>query len=150
MRLIHLLPLLLLVSSCSIYFEPEFNLSDEVRFYQAVDGDTFVMSSGEYVRLIGVDAPEKGEEGYQEAADFLRQFEGKAVILEGEGADRDSYGRLLRHAYVGNVSLALALLESGHAAIYGGYNGTRYGEFFKGKTSPNSIGYAKSRKKAKK
>ncbi len=129
MRLYILLPLLLLVSSCSVYFEPEFNLSGEVRVYQVVDGDTFVTSGGEYVRLIGVDAPEKGEEGYNEATDFLRQFEGKAVVLEGEGADRDSYGRLLRHAYVSNESLAAALLESGHAVIYGGYNGTHYGEF---------------------
>ncbi len=129
MKLHYLLPLLLLVSSCSIYFEPEFNLSSEVRIYQVVDGDTFIISSGEYVRLIGIDAPERGEEGYQEAADFLRRFEGKAVVLESEGADRDSYGRLLRHAYVGNTSISVALLESGHAAIYGGYNGTRYEGF---------------------
>lgn len=124
-----LLPLLLLVSSCSIYFEPEFNLSSELRIYQVVDGDTFIISSGEYVRLIGVDAPEKGQEGYHEATDFLRQFEGKAVMLEGEGADRDSYGRLLRHAYVDNKSLALGLLESKNAVIYSSYNGTHFEEF---------------------
>ncbi len=129
MKLYRLLPLILLVSSCSIYFEPEFNLSGEVRVYQAVDGDTFIISSGEYVRLIGVDAPEKGNEGYHEATDFLRQFEGKAVTLEAEGADRDSYGRLLRHAYVGNESLAVALLENGNAVLYSGYNGTHYREF---------------------
>ncbi len=129
MKLYFLLPLVLLVSSCSVYFEPEFNLSGEVRVYQVVDGDTFIISSGEYVRLIGVDAPEKGKEGYYEAADFLMQFEGKAVTLEAEGADRDGYGRLLRHAYVGNESLAMALLENGHAIIYTGYNGTHYGEF---------------------
>ncbi len=129
MKLYRLLPLILLLSSCSIYFEPEFNLSNEVRVYQVVDGDTFIISSGEYVRLIGVDSPEKGEEGYNEATDFLRQFEGKAVALESEGAERDGYGRLLRHAYVDNASLAVALLEKGHAAIYSGYNGTHYGEF---------------------
>ncbi len=129
MKLYPLLPLLLLVSSCSIYFEPEFNLSNEVRVYQVVDGDTFIISSGEYVRLIGVDAPEKGEEGYHEATDFLRKFEGKAVTLESEGADRDSFGRLLRHAYVGNTSLEIALLESGHASVYPGYNGTLYSQF---------------------
>ena len=138
MKLICILPLLLLVSSCSVYFEPEFNLSKEVRVYQVVDGDTFIISSGEYVRLIGVDAPEKDKEGYHEAADFLRQFEGKSVALESEGADRDRYGRLLRHAYVGNVSLSVALLEKGNAAIYGGYNGTHYGEFSAALKQPSS------------
>ncbi|MBI2663761.1 thermonuclease family protein [Candidatus Woesearchaeota archaeon] len=129
MRFACILPLLMLVSSCAYYFEPEFNLTDEVSIYQVVDGDTFIVSGGEYVRLIGIDAPEKSQEGYHEAADFLRQFEGKAVMLEQEGADRDRYGRLLRHAFVGNQSLAVALLQNNHSVIYSYYNGTYYEEF---------------------
>jgi len=126
---VYLLPLLIIISSCAIYFEPEFNLTDEVRIYQVVDGDTFVASEGKYVRLIGVDAPEKKQEGYHEATDFLRQFEGKVVILEAEGEDRDKYGRLLRHAYVDNQSLAVLLLKNNHSVLYSDYNGTYYEEF---------------------
>ena len=126
---LYLLSLLILLSSCAVYFEPEFNLTDEVAIYQVVDGDTFVISGGEYVRILGVDAPEKGEEGYHEATDFLRQFEGKAVTLESEGADRDGYGRLLRHAYVDSQSLAVTLLQESLADIYEDYNGTYYEEF---------------------
>ncbi len=129
MRSYYLLPMLLIISSCSVYFEPQFNVSNETRIYQVVDGDTFMLSSGDYVRLIGVDAPEKGAEGYHEATDFLRSFEGKAVVLEREGADRDIYGRLLRHAFVGNDSLELLLLGNNYAVVYSGYNGTYYGEF---------------------
>ena len=129
MMALYLLPLLLVVSSCSMYFEPEFNLSGEIRVYQVVDGDTFIASSGEYVRLIGIDAPERKQEGYHEATDFLRQFEGKTVMLEAEGADRDSYGRLLRHAFIDNQSLAVELLRSGNADIYKEYNGTYSDDF---------------------
>ena len=128
MRVYYLLPLLV-ISACSIYFEPEFNLTDEVRIYQVIDGDTFIVSGGEYVRLIGIDAPERKQEGYHEATDFLRQFEGKAVTLEKEGDEHDKFGRLLRHAYVNNKSLAVSLLENQHAVIYNNYNGTHSQEF---------------------
>ena len=125
----YLLPLLLVIASCSIYFEPDFNLSSEVRIYQVVDGDTFIISTGEYVRLIGIDTPEKKEEGYHEATDFLRQFEGKTVILESEGDDRDKYGRLLRHVFVNNTNVAVSLLKEGHAELYSDYSGIYYEEF---------------------
>jgi len=129
MKIRYLLPLLIILSSCSIYFAPEFNLSREIRIYQVIDGDTFIISEGEYVRLIGIDTPERKELGYHEATDFLRQFEGKAVMLNEEGNERDKFGRLLRHAFVNNQSLATLLLENEHAVIYKGYNGTYLEEF---------------------
>ena len=132
MKFVVLLPLLILLSSCSIYFEPEFNLSNETRVFQVVDGDTFIISGGDYVRLLGIDAPEKGEEGYHEATDFLRNLsEGKVVVLISEGANRDRYGRLLRHVFINDTNVALELLENNLAAIYENYNETYGGEFSK-------------------
>ena len=128
MRFYYLLPILL-VAGCSVYFEPEFNLSDEVRIYQVVDGDTFIISGGDYVRLIGVNAPDRKEEGYHEATDYLRQFEGKLIVLEQEGENRDGFGRLLRHASVDNKSLAVSLLEEDHAEFYADYDGKYHEEF---------------------
>ena len=130
MRIYVLLPLLL-VAGCSVYFEPEFNLSSETYVYQVVDGDTFIISGGEYVRIIGVNAPDRKEGGYHEATDYLRQFEGKEVILEEEGEDRDKFGRLLRHAFVDNKSVGVSLVEDGHAEIYEAYKGKYYEEFIK-------------------
>ena len=129
MKIHYLLPFLISIASCAYYFEPDFNLTGDVHIYQVVDGDTFIISGGEYVRLLGVDAPERKQEGYHEATDFLRQFEGKVVILEEEGENRDRFGRLLRHAYVDNTSLAVGLLENDHAVLYTDYNGTHYEEF---------------------
>ena len=130
MRIYALLPLLL-VAGCSVYFEPEFNLSNETHVYRIVDGDTFIISGGEYVRIIGVNAPDRKEGGYHEATDYLRQFEGKEVILEEEGEDRDKFGRLLRHAFVDNKSVGISLIEDGHAEIYEDYKGKYYEEFIK-------------------
>ena len=130
MRLLLFMVLILGMSACSIYFEPEFNQSKDKHIYYVIDGDTFIITQGEYVRLIGVDAPEKGEENYQEASDFLRKFEGKKVVLEAEGQDRDRYGRLLRHAYVDNQSLAVLLLQKNYAKVYESYSGRHSEEFF--------------------
>ena len=129
MKAYFLLPLALVMASCAYYFEPEFNLSDEKRIYQVIDGDTFIITGGEYVRLVGIDAPDRGEQGYHEAADFLRQFEGKKILLEREGSDRDRFGRLRRHAYAGNMSLSLLLLQNGHAVIYRSYDGAFLEDF---------------------
>jgi micrococcal nuclease len=120
--------LLFLAAGCTT-LEPSFNISNESRIYQVVDGDTFILSSGEYVRLIGIDAPEKGAENYHDATDFLRKYESKPVTLIPEGDQRDRYGRLLRHAYVNNTNLALLLLSSGNAEIYAEYKGTHSQKF---------------------
>lgn len=125
-----LLILIILLSGCSIYFEPEFNQSNDARIFDVIDGDTAVLSNGDLVRVIGIDAPEKKEPGYEEATEFLRNLtKGKNVILESEGDDRDQYGRLLRHIYVDNKSVAIKLLENNLATIYPYYNGTYLEEF---------------------
>ena len=114
-----LLMLLVVASGCTLYYEPSFNVSNETRVYQVIDGDTFLLSEGEYVRIIGIDAPEIGKEGYHEAADFLRNLtEGKPVVLESEGPDRDQYGRLLRHVYINNESVRKLMLERNLSAAY--------------------------------
>lgn len=66
-----------------------------------IDGDTFELFSGEVIRLICVDTPEKGEEGYEEASDFLFSLVYlEEVRLEKDIDDQDRYGRLLRYVYI--------------------------------------------------
>jgi hypothetical protein len=70
-----------------------------------IDGDTFVLDSGEKVRLLCVDTPEKGKEGYEEAEIFLSKLiMCRKVVLtpSTSGPDKDKYGRLLRWVYVAN------------------------------------------------
>jgi len=66
------------------------------------DGDTFLIETGEYVRLICVDAPEKNQTGYFEAKEFLKALIlGKQVRLEIDKSQEntDKYSRLLRYVY---------------------------------------------------
>ena len=66
-----------------------------------IDGDTFELMSGEKVRLICVDTPEEGSQGYMESKEFLSSLIlNKEVILEKDVSDKDSFGRLLRYVYV--------------------------------------------------
>jgi hypothetical protein len=83
-----------------------------------VDGDTVDVSSGERVRLVGIDTPELGQCGYQEATNLMRQLvAGKAVTLVAIPGrdDHDRYGRLLRYVRVGRADVGLAEISYGLA-----------------------------------
>lgn len=84
------------------------------------DGDTFrvILSNGdnERVRLIGIDSPEQGEHLYAEAKAFLASlFDGNGVTLVADVSDTDTFGRLLRYAYVGDLFVNLEMVKSGYA-----------------------------------
>ena len=70
-----------------------------------IDGDTFEYydaTSGRIliVRLLCVDTPEKDEEGYDEASNYLSSLIfNKQVILNSSITNEDKYGRLLRYVY---------------------------------------------------
>ena len=83
---------------------------------RVVDGDTLELGNGEKVRLVGIDTPEVGECGYQEASDALsRMVLGRQVRLTVSDENRDRYGRLLRYVDVGSVDAGLRLIKRGLA-----------------------------------
>ena len=94
-----------------------------------VDGDTIDMSDGTRVRLIGIDTPEGGECGSDEASALIGSLIAGQIItlVPGARVDMDRYGRLLRYVEVAGVDVDLAMIESGRAiARYDGRDG--YGE----------------------
>ena len=92
------------------------------------DGDTFEIATGEKVRLICIDTPEKGEAGYKEASEFLGSLIlGQVVKLEkDENASAietiDAYGRLLRYVYLntteGEVFINKEMVSKGYATLF--------------------------------
>ncbi len=66
---------------------------------RVIDGDTFATSGIQYVRLFGVDTPERGEKCYMEATSRLRELAGGEVRVELGPRSRDRYGRLLYYVY---------------------------------------------------
>lgn len=97
-----------------------------------IDGDTIVISGGERVRLLGIDAPEKGEFFYQESKERLEELiENKEIVLEREGDNKDKYDRLLRYIFLDSRNINLLLVEEGHAICYF-YEESRYQSACKG------------------
>lgn len=86
---------------------------------RVIDGDTIELSNGDRVRLIGIDAAEKGGKCYVEAKERLKELiEGKDVILESDVNDKDKYGRLLRYIFVNDSFINFVLVREGLAKIY--------------------------------
>lgn len=74
------------------------------RVVRVIDGDALVLSSGQSVRLIGIEAPagpyqeREGEPGYDEAKRTLEDMAlGREVELRYGGLTRDRYDRALAH-----------------------------------------------------
>lgn len=96
----------------------------EVR--SVIDGDTIDTSVGK-VRLIGIDAPESGSWGYDQATAELTSFlaPGGVVLVSVPGRDdKDKYGRLLRYVQVNGQDAGTHLIGTGWAvARYDGRDG---------------------------
>lgn len=69
-----------------------------------VDGDTFVTSKGDKVRMIGVNTPEvhgKVEAFGEEASTYTKeQLAGRTVYMFQDASSTDKYGRLLRYVFI--------------------------------------------------
>jgi endonuclease YncB( thermonuclease family) len=90
------------------------------------DGDTVVTTQGT-VRLIGVNAPDLQECGYQAATRIAEALapEGAVVTLTRPDAhdDTDAYGRLLRYVDIGGVDIGLQQIKKGSQAKYDSTDG---------------------------
>lgn len=87
---------------------------------KATDGDTIELMGGDRVRLLAIDAPEKGQPLYDRACRMLdRLTVGKIVKLEFSGRRRDKYGRLLGFVIVDDsLMVNRVMLERGLANLY--------------------------------
>lgn len=140
---------------------------------RVIDGDTFLLSNGEKVRLTGIDTPESKnnvkahrdsersgkdihvltEQG-KEAARFVKQMvEGKEVRLEYDVQKRDKYGRLLVYAYDistlrndPNINLSKGIVVNANNEIF--INGSIIGSgYAMPMTIPPNVKYAAEFKK---
>ncbi|WP_455278430.1 lamin tail domain-containing protein [[Eubacterium] cellulosolvens] len=102
--------------------------SDEVlnyTFYESnivvevIDGDTIILENGSKIRLIGINAPERGYFNYVEAkSDLESLILLQNVQLESDLEDRDDYNRLLRYVFVDDIFVNLRLVEEGYAHVF--------------------------------
>jgi endonuclease YncB( thermonuclease family) len=86
---------------------------------RVIDGDTIVTSSGEHIRMLGINAPEtsKNEKYSQEAKQYLSALVlNKTVKIEIEG--KDLYNRTLGYVFLNNKNVNKMLIEKGLANYY--------------------------------
>ena len=107
-------------------------LSGQISRYR--DGDTFVLQ-GQPIRLCGIDTPEKGTQGYNEAEGFLVALtNGRQVTCRvvGEGTPCDgrskkrSRDRLVAQCFINGQDIADELVRSSHACDWRKFSGGWY------------------------
>lgn len=86
-----------------------------------IDGDTIDVltaeGSVERVRYIGIDTPEIGEPGYEQAKRANAALLTNLLYLVKDVSDRDHYGRLLRYVVSNGKSLSHELVAQGWARL---------------------------------
>jgi len=91
------------------------------RVVRVVDGDTFIIETGERVRVIGINAPEmKTLYGPPAKEHLLALIDGKTVDLQPDhiSNDKDVYGRLLRYVYLDGIDINKKMVTDGYAIAF--------------------------------
>jgi micrococcal nuclease len=118
--------LLIAIALAGCGSSPSSGAGDTAQVRRVVDGDTVLLTSGERVRLIGVDTPESVKPGTpvqcyaRRASAFThRLLDGAAVRLVHDAERRDRYGRLLAYVYRARDGLFVnaALVRDGYARV---------------------------------
>jgi len=140
--------LVLLVAGVGLALPPCDAPTIKAEVVRVIDGDTIevkiialtrpvegLKTEANYrVRYIGIDAPETGEAGYEEATQINKMLvEGRTVWLELDETVFDKYGRLLAYVYLdpaGNFMVNLALVTSTLFRAYTFDNTPRYNDCF--------------------
>ena len=87
-----------------------------------LDGDTVRIEKWIKVRLLGINAPERGECYFAESKEFLSQLiDDKAVQLEKDRSGTDKLGRLLRHIILKSPNPEEADMHVNNEMILQGY-----------------------------
>lgn len=120
-------------------FMPLGLFDDELHFVNyVIDGDTIKVDGDIRVRLLGIDAPEKGECFYEESGNELEGLiAGEYVRLEKDVSGTDSYGRLLRYVFLpdedpwtDDIFVNDYMLRNGYATTLLGPPNNRYQQQF--------------------
>ena len=81
-----------------------------------IDGDTFLIEGGYSVRILGIDADERGYPCYDAAKIGLEELIlNKEVRLEKGTKDKDQWCRYLRYVFFGSQNISLELVKEGLA-----------------------------------
>lgn len=82
------------------YKQSEEIFPKKVEVMEVLDGDTFATVDSLVVRMIGIDAPNRGELGYEETKEYLKNLIGNEIVeLEYDYYQDDKFGRILAYVW---------------------------------------------------
>lgn len=94
---------------------------------KVIDGDTVIIEGGSSVRLLGLDADERGGLCYQPAKDKLKELvEKKEIRLTTDQDNHDQWCRYLRHAFLEKENIGVKLIRLGLATARLPANTTKF------------------------
>ncbi len=142
-----ILSFLLLFLSGSIHSQYKmyypYGYTIKAKVARVIDGDTFVLSDSQRVRMLGIDTPElernsKPAEAFSDSAKTLTKqlIDGKIIKLTFDGRTFDIFDRVLAYVWLTNkagkdsIFVQAELLKKGYARISYYPKGKRYYEVF--------------------
>jgi len=94
-----------------------------------IDGDTFLIEGGYSVRILGIDADERGYPCYEAAKTGLEELIlNKEVRLEKGKEDLDQWCRYLRYVFLSSQNISLELVKEGLAVARSSPEDVKYRE----------------------
>ena len=85
------------------------------KIHRVVDGDTLLMWGGERVRLLGIDAPERGQPLFESATKRLRELLSMGDLTLRVCDQKDTYDRQLATFIINGINVNTTLLQEGMA-----------------------------------
>jgi len=117
-----ILVIILLIINYNWIDEELKNAAEESDYFvvtNVVDGDTFDIENGQRIRMLGINTPERGEEYYLQAKEFLEEkIENKTVKLIYGKDKEDRYNRILAYVFLEQKHINLELVREGYANYY--------------------------------
>jgi micrococcal nuclease len=114
-RLIYLSFVLALALLVYLFYAP----SKQVGIKEVIDGDTIELESGERIRYIGIDTPEKDQPFFGEATRANQELLKKGkYTLEYDNDRQDDWGRTLAYVWIDTLMVNAELVREGLASVY--------------------------------
>ena len=96
---------------------------------KVIDGDTFLIEGGYSVRILGIDADERGYPCYDAAKNKLEELIlNQEVELEKGTEDKDQWCRYLRYVFLGDQNISLEMVKEGLAVARSSPEDVKYRE----------------------
>lgn len=107
----------------SLFMQLETDFVEHKIVTKVIDGDT-IIAEGERIRLLGIDADERGYPCYDDAKRRLEELIlNKLVRMERDFENKDRYGRYLRFVFFNKTNINVLLVKEGLAiARFSNYN----------------------------